>query len=191
MNPTTVTIAGARGGHGTTTIATALALLVADHQPVLLVSPDAPALLALPEPAGLWEPRQITPTLRLGPPGTAEGGATVIDAGRIGTHDQLPGTVYAVLRGPCYLGVRELAVQAPQPGGIILLQEDGRSLSQRDVEDVLGVPVVARIRHTARVARTVDAGLLAARLHRIVEFRELSELAGRLLVTPGTDREAA
>ena len=106
-------------------------------------------------------------------------------------HDDLPGTVFAVLRGPCYLGVRELVVRTWQPSGIILLSEDGRSLTQHDVEDVLGLPVVARILHTARVARTIDAGLLASRLHRLSEFRELSVLARRIFLPTEADQEAA
>jgi hypothetical protein len=191
MTATTITVVGARGGHGATTVATALAILGAGHRPVSLVSPDAPAVLALPEPAGIWEPRQVTPTLTLAPPTATVGNATVIDAGRISAYDDLPGTVFAVLRGPCYLGVRELVVRTWQPSGIILLSEDGRSLTQRDVEDVLGLPVVARILHTARVARTIDAGLLASRLHRLSEFRELSALARRIFLPTEANQEAA
>ncbi|MGH9040063.1 MAG: hypothetical protein ACRDZ3_07520 [Acidimicrobiia bacterium] len=191
MNQPTVTIAGARGGQGTTTVATALAIFGAGHQAVRLVSTDAPAVLGLPEPAGAWEPVDVVPNLTLAPPSQGAG-SSVLDAGRLCAHDHLPGPVYVVLRGPCYLGLRELVLGAwPPPDGVILVMEDGRSLTDRDVADVLVVPVVARIRHSARVARTIDAGLLLARLHRHSEFKELSEFARLLFAVDGQDWKAA
>ena len=70
-----------------------------------------------------------------------------------------------VLR-PCFLAVRRAAACALRPTGVVLVDEPGRSLAPADIEAALGVPVVARVRCTEQVARTVDAGLLAARLPR-------------------------
>lgn len=76
-----------------------------------------------------------------------------------GTHSLL------VTRG-CYLALRH-AVAAPlRPSAVVLIDEPGRSLGRLDVEEVLGVPVVAQVAWDAGVARAVDAGLLVDRLPR-------------------------
>jgi hypothetical protein len=187
-------MAGARGGHGTTTIATVLALLAAGHHPTQLVSGDAAALLGWGEPSEAEAVVEVTPTLNLGMVPTGMQPITVIDMGQLGGEGgsgigEVP--TYVVLRGPCYLALRTLVVRTgPSPAGIILVVEDGRSLTDRDVEDVLGVPVVARIQHSPGVARTIDAGLLVSRLHRLTEFRDLTGLARRLF-GPTTDQALA
>jgi MinD-like ATPase involved in chromosome partitioning or flagellar assembly len=67
---------------------------------------------------------------------------------------------------PCFLALRR-AVAAPlRPTEAILVAEPGRSLTRRDLESALGVPVVAVVEVDPAVARAVDAGLLAARLPR-------------------------
>lgn len=64
---------------------------------------------------------------------------------------------------PCYLALRR-AVNAPiHPSGVIVVRESGRSLSDRDIAEVIGAPVMASVPVTAEVARVVDAGLLATR----------------------------
>jgi hypothetical protein len=71
----------------------------------------------------------------------------------------------AVLRG-CYLGLRR-AVHSPvlaRTSGVVLVEEPGRSLSAREVSEVLDVPVLARVSARPGVARAVDAGILATRL---------------------------
>ena len=80
-----------------------------------------------------------------------------------------------VLR-PCYLALRRALAVPLRPSGVILVREDGRSLSGRDVEDVLGVPVRAEVAWHPSIARQVDAGLLATRLPRALA-RELSRAA--------------
>jgi hypothetical protein len=73
-----------------------------------------------------------------------------------------------VLR-PCYLALRR-AVAAPiRPSGIVLVTEPERALTRQDVEDVLGVPVRAEVPWAPAIARAVDAGLLTARLPRLLE----------------------
>jgi hypothetical protein len=59
------------------------------------------------------------------------------------------------------------------------------------VEDVVGTPVVASIDHQPAVARTIDAGLLLDRLHRLAQFRELRALAERLFEVPGRSQSPA
>ncbi|HEX2192486.1 MAG TPA: hypothetical protein VHH09_04780 [Acidimicrobiales bacterium] len=73
-----------------------------------------------------------------------------------------------VLR-PCYLGLRR-AVAAPlRASGLVLVNEEGRSLAGRDIEEALGIPLRARVPYDAAIARAVDAGLLAARIPRRLE----------------------
>lgn len=73
-----------------------------------------------------------------------------------------------VLR-PCYLALRRALAVPIRPSGVILVNEQGRSLGRRDVEAVLGVPVRAEVAWDAAVARRVDAGLLAGGLPRALE----------------------
>ena len=72
-----------------------------------------------------------------------------------------------VLR-PCFLAVRRALLAPTRPSGVVLVEEDGRALSSRDVEEVLGVPVRARIECSREVARLIDCCLLTARLPRRV-----------------------
>lgn len=67
---------------------------------------------------------------------------------------------------PCFLALRRALACPLRPSEVVLLTEPGRSLSRADVEDCLGVPVVAEVAVDPAVARAVDAGLLAARLPR-------------------------
>ncbi len=73
-----------------------------------------------------------------------------------------------VLR-PCFVALSR-ALQLPiRPTGVILVREPERALTQRDVEDVLGVPVRARLDIDPSVSRAVDAGILARRMPRALE----------------------
>jgi hypothetical protein len=97
------------------------------------------------------------------------GGPVIADCGRLDSPAS-PAFVeeadrsLLVLR-PCYLALRR-AVSAPRPTAVVLITEPERSLCLRDVEDVLGVPVVAQIAWEAAIARAVDSGLLSGRLPR-------------------------
>jgi hypothetical protein len=75
---------------------------------------------------------------------------------------------FLVTRG-CYLSLRRLVAAPLRPSGVILLSEEGRALGRREIEDVVGVSVVAEVAVEAAVARAVDAGLLAGRLPRGLE----------------------
>jgi MinD-like ATPase involved in chromosome partitioning or flagellar assembly len=75
------------------------------------------------------------------------------------------GTSLLVLR-PCYLSLRRAVAAPMRPSGVVVVSEPGRALGADDVEEVLGVPVRARISVDPAIARAVDAGLLAGRLPR-------------------------
>ena len=196
-----------KGGSGTTVVAAALAVVLAQrHGGSLLVdlAGDVPAALGMPEPQGqgaldwLAAPdagaEALGRLVRVGqgglgvvPAGGTDGptswpparGAAlvevlaahpepvVVDAGllRPETHELVAqATASLLVVRSCYLGLRR-AVAAPlRPSGVVLVREPGRSLGRADVEDVLGVPVVACIEQSVDVARAVDAGLLMARL---------------------------
>ena len=65
---------------------------------------------------------------------------------------------------PCFIAIRRAQHLHIRPTGIVLVDEPGRSLTSRDVENALGVAVAAEVRLDPAVARAVDAGLLIARL---------------------------
>jgi hypothetical protein len=180
----------AKGGQGTSTVAAVLAIFAAGHQPTELVAPDAAAILGVPDPPDDGPGIAVLTNLTL-TASARRAAASIVDGGRIATSTTA-GATYSVLRGPCYLALRAMLGRVgPLADGIILVAEEGRSLTQRDVEDVTGSPVVARIEHTSRVARLIDAGLLIARLHHLSEFRDLRRLAARLFGPVPTDRAVA
>ena len=65
---------------------------------------------------------------------------------------------------PCYLALRRAAHFTGLATGVILVSEPGRALGAHDVQRALATPVVAEIAWDPAIARSVDAGLLAARL---------------------------
>jgi MinD-like ATPase involved in chromosome partitioning or flagellar assembly len=76
----------------------------------------------------------------------------------------------------CFVSLRRALAAPIRPSEVVLLTEPGRSLTRRDVEECLGVRVVASVDVDPAVARAVDAGLLATRLPRGL-VRELSHAA--------------
>ena len=194
----TVTIVGARGGSGTSTVAAALALRTADDVPTALLTHDPTAMARLlgttgPTPPGS-EPFAVGPTLTVagldGPTDTV----TIIDAGpaeHATGHLPVDGGRYAVVRGPCYLALATLvSLPSLRPDGVILLGEPGRSLSAVDVSAVLGVPVVATVPVRPSIARLIDAGLLAGRPHEIPGLDSLHDalVHGVEPITAAADR---
>ena len=184
MTSRTISLTGARGGHGTTTIAAALALFAADHQRTALVSSD-PSTAALIGVASSGDDTitQVTPTLALARESSSIAAlaaeVVVIDASAAtsGPQSDIHAEHYVVLRGPCYVALASLLAHPERPDAIILVAEPKRSLTARDVTDVLDVPVVATVEASPDVARTIDAGLLVSRLHRLRELAPLRALA--------------
>lgn len=162
---TTVYFWGAKGGVGTSTVATlhALALARAGYPTTLAaVRPqiaDLVGLLAVPTPTDtVLDVNTITAI----PPAPALWPHVVIDGGT-DPPPSLPLSQRYLVTRPCYLALRratETGVGGTQ--GIVLVTEAQRSLGWADVEHVLGLPVVATMDLTATTARCIDAGLMAA-----------------------------
>lgn len=93
---------------------------------------------------------------------------TVVDFGTLRPPDAFRTDVNAdwLVTRPCYLALRRAARLKQRPRGVIVLREAGRALTRRDIETVIGSPVIAEIGVSDAVARSVDAGLLATRLPR-------------------------
>ncbi|MDH4145056.1 MAG: hypothetical protein OEY23_07800 [Acidimicrobiia bacterium] len=96
----------------------------------------------------------------------------VVDCGLLRSAATAPAVAGAVAAGapvsllvmqPCYLAIRRAVVAPLRPSGVVLVREHGRALGERDVSEVLGLPVVADVRHDPAVARAVDAGILVRR----------------------------
>lgn len=94
----------------------------------------------------------------------------VVDAGRADTpvaQALIDGAdVSLAVIQPCYLALRR-AVRDPrlaEADGIVVIEDAQRPLRAREVADVLGRPVVARIAMSASIARTIDAGVFPTRL---------------------------
>jgi hypothetical protein len=184
----TITLAGVRGGQGTSTTAAALALHAARRaERVELVAHDADATAALlglsTAPAadqGIALTEQLT--LRTEPSGTAL--VVIVDAGPLcGLTERPEGLLVAVVRGPCYLSLRAVVThQGPRPDGIIVVREPGRSLTCRDVADVTGIATFAETVASPAVARTVDAGVLPVRAQRLTDLTPLDQWLKQTLI---------
>lgn len=93
------------------------------------------------------------------------GGAIVIDAGTTPlptTFLEQCATRWLVTRA-CYLSLRHAARLPVVPTGVVLVEEPGRSLKERDIEASVRAPVIATIPWDIRIAQSVDAGLLGNR----------------------------
>ena len=84
---------------------------------------------------------------------------------------------YVVLRGPCYIALASILAGAARPDGIILVAEPKPSLTARDVTLRARRPGRRHLEGSPDVARTIDAGLLVSRLHRLRELAPLRALA--------------
>jgi hypothetical protein len=103
--------------------------------------------------------------------------STVVDAATGDPPNPLGSSARALLiTRACYVALRRAVAMPWRPDGVVLVAEPGRSLRVPDIERAFGVPVVASVSHDPTVARAVDAGLLAARLPRLLE-RELRSAA--------------
>ena len=63
---------------------------------------------------------------------------------------------------PCYLALRR-ATLAARPDHVMVIKEEGRALTVRDVEHVLGVTQSTVVPWSSHISRAVDAGLLPSR----------------------------
>lgn len=179
-----ITLWSAKGGVGTTVTAAGVALALATtHQahrdPVLLVdlAGDQPAIFGVAPP----EPGEVVPVadgvvLAAGEPDgpctslcrtvADHPGPVVIDAGTDPDEHMsllVAATRALVVTRACYLTLRRTLAHPARRDAAVLVEEPGRSLHAGDVAGVLGVPILARVPLSVRVARAVDAGLLGQR----------------------------
>lgn len=93
----------------------------------------------------------------------------IIDAGTHFVPDELrTAAAHSLLvTRACYMALRR-ASRMQKPTGLVVLREDGRALTVRDVENVLGVAAVATIPVDASIARAVDAGVLGVRWQELM-----------------------
>lgn len=120
--------------------------------------------------------------------------STICDAGRLdhaatAACAEVADANVVVVRG-CYLALRRAVYHEAieLATGAVLIAEHGRSLGTRDVEDVLGIPVLATIEARSSTARAVDAGVLATRMPDVLA-RPVRHLLDRLGCAP--DERAA
>jgi hypothetical protein len=87
-----------------------------------------------------------------------------IDAGTSYVPDELRHIAKHVVlvTRQCYLSLRR-ATLCPKPTSVVVVEEEGRALNARDIEYVIGSPVIASIPVTTAVARAIDAGLFTTR----------------------------
>jgi hypothetical protein len=160
--------------------------------------PDALERLTVPAAPGIALLPRGAPERPLAPQPAAEAGAAlavalrdgpvpaVVDAGRATAPSaralvEVADASVVVVRG-CYLALRR-SVHSPlleRAAGVVLVEEPGRSLGPSEVADVLDRPVLARVLVRSAVARSVDAGILAARLPE-----PLARSAARMLARLG------
>lgn len=182
----TITFTGAKGGSGTTVTACAAALVLArsgrsvtivEHTrwPEVDVSGDVCAVFAVPtdpDTIALAGSAALTPGIRWArdreqvPDDTD---VLIVDRGvrhTWGDGEPHDGELHVLVTRGCYLALRRTVRSSvlADTAGIVLIEEQGRSLGNREVADVLDRPVLTRIPARAAIARAVDAGILAARL---------------------------
>jgi MinD-like ATPase involved in chromosome partitioning or flagellar assembly len=163
---------------GTTVPADGLGRLEVDAGPGLRLLPagEAPVTSGPDAAVGGWAARAAV----LGGLLAADSRPVVADCGAsadaVGLAVVAAATTSLLVLRPCYLALRR-ALRAPTaPTGVVLVREAGRALGRADVEQVLGVPVVAEVPVDPAVARAVDAGVLGTRLPRALS-RSLRHVA--------------
>jgi MinD-like ATPase involved in chromosome partitioning or flagellar assembly len=129
-------------------------------------------LLPLGSPTRERVPEERGDALLAGLHGAAAAGrAVVVDCGSaigragpdaVGPAVAAGADVSLLVLRPCYLALCRALAAPIRPTAAVVLAEGGRCLGRADVEDVLGVPVRAEVPVDPRIARAVDAGLLAA-----------------------------
>ncbi|HEX7443198.1 MAG TPA: hypothetical protein VF320_04895 [Acidimicrobiales bacterium] len=134
--------------------------------------PAADGLTLIPRGSGALGPFDRAEALAAGL--ALESRSVVIDGGLIDPAQPAgDGAASALIAGaeqsllvtrPCYLALRRAVSSPLRPTGVVLVTEPGRALGRRDVEQVIGVDVVAEVPVDAAVSRAVDAGLLSGRL---------------------------
>jgi len=99
---------------------------------------------------------------------------TVVDAGLVTLPDSLYEhcDLHIMIVQPCYLALRRAVVdpRIKLVDGLVVVRPPHRVLNDRDVENVLGVSVLASVPIGHDVARRVDSGLLHSRLPDVLRL---------------------
>lgn len=119
----------------------------------------------------------------------ALGGSVVVDAGPARAPDVPAEALSLAVVRPCFLALRRLAATKARVDGVVVVAEPGRVLGRRDVEDLLGAPVLIELPWDANVARAVDAGRLHERLPR--SLRRLAAVGEPPASAPEADERVA
>jgi hypothetical protein len=69
---------------------------------------------------------------------------------------------------PCYLSLRRAGAAPLRPSGVVIVRAPWHALSDSEVGEFLGVPVLARIPMDPTIGRAVDAGLLSVAPPRLL-----------------------
>lgn len=160
---TTICFQGAKGGAGTSTVIAGVAIAAAAQgQHVLIIGDrDIPAIFG----AYSDDARDLAPNITAVQEGDGLGmGLAAYDLVLSADRD-FPADLNVLVTRGCYLALRRAVKDdyMNRCDGVVLLNEEDRSLGKRDVEDVLGLTVIAEIAVRPGVARAVDAGVLVQR----------------------------
>ncbi len=111
------------------------------------------------------------------------GTSTVVDLGTIDDRNAAmveQAAVSLLVMRSCYLAARRARSLSLHADGFVLIEETGRQLRGEDIEDVIGVPLVARLPWSSAIAQACDAGRLATFRHR--STKPVQELARNIVI---------
>ncbi len=152
---TTITLTAVKGGQGTTTAAVGLAHAIhAQGKSITVYGPDDLYTVASVDEG----------PFRLSASSDNEAQVTLMDCGQVVPQSIYPGDLRLLVTRNCYLALKA-AVAVPDLrdrfDGVLLIAEPNRALDARDIEPVLGLPVMATVQVNDAIARMVDAGLMS------------------------------
>jgi hypothetical protein len=139
---------------------------------------------------------EISPTLRLVGPGDQHvpftdrqfhldrGSLTIVDAGTVrddvvAAHVVEASAVSVLVIRPCYLAARRASASPLRVDGIVVVEESGRALGARDLEEVIGAPILGTLSWDLSIARAVDAGRIGNRVPRAA--KSIEQMAAQLV----------
>lgn len=166
-----INLCSLKGGQGTSTTAVLLATQFAQEgKQVLIVQDEGGDIDALCGTSTLSNGmlKEITPNIGIGQaPIHADNvwgfDVVITDDVDINAEER---ENYLVTQ-PCYLSLRHFASQydadSSDINGVIIVRPEGRVLTDKDVQAVTNLPIVASLTMSSDVARASDAGLLVTR----------------------------
>jgi hypothetical protein len=183
--PTRIFVYSPKGGVGTSTVATALAVVAAKAgiRTFLAGDDDNAAILGMAHTTD--GPMLVDEDLTFYGAGyrrkvPSQGPASY----DLGVYDLKAYTPYdngyrLLVMESCYLALRRASHSARTPDGVWLNAEGGRALGNREVAAVVCAPIVAVCPVKATIARSIDAGLFARRMPE-----DMTRQAERVLALP-------